>query len=80
VTTFSHTIARNSPFQPIQEWHWFGRLPGKRTVAEDSLTALSRVTYANINHLQRKELYRGFECLSLRQTVWTAENSRLSLL
>jgi len=36
---------------------------------------LSRVSYANVNHLQPNDLYRVFECLPLRHAVWTAENS-----
>jgi hypothetical protein len=57
------------------EWHCFDRTGWLADSQENSLSQPIPVTDANVNHLQRKDLYRGFESSSLRHAVWTAENS-----
>jgi hypothetical protein len=45
-------------------------------VTNNSLRCSIPVTYGNVNHLQRKNLYRRFESSPLRHAVWTARISR----
>ena len=73
---FADSIAHASPFQFGPESLWFAWTRWPAGSRENIRTGRSRVTDASVNHLQPKDLYRGFGCLPLCHAVWTAEKFR----
>jgi hypothetical protein len=57
VSAFGLTIANDSPFNYSKNRTCLNDRPGQRAVMESSLTGPVRVTYADVNHSQRKDLY-----------------------
>jgi len=51
----------------------------RRVFVQNSLLRLCYLQLTDTPGFRGTKLYRGFESLPLRQTVWTADNSRLGL-
>jgi hypothetical protein len=72
VTTFSHTIASPSPLG-VRETALFSVSMGEQAVSGEFVNWLIPCKLRKRRLLQASDLYRGFESLSLRHAVWTAE-------